>query len=152
MPDTWAQSQVVAPEGVPKTKGPLLAVIAAIAGVVLLGAGWFVVRLLGSHDAPSVASSVSSNTAVNVAVPTIVSATSPVVTSPSEPAPSVVPVLSASSQPQNNPPAAASAVPAATPQHRPVAAPQRPVAPSKPAKKPGAGTGRGQSGPVDFGY
>lgn len=159
-PDTWAQSQLVTPESVPKSKAPLAIGVAA-AVLLTAGLGFGAYKLLsggGSDAAPAVAASTQTNP-VPAPTESVNAAPSP----PPAPVVDVVPAATASAQPSVAP-----AVAKAAPAIQAVAAPSKPPAGAAAASKPGTaaatpqkpgkdkpGTkpgGRPASGPVDFGY
>jgi hypothetical protein len=153
-PDTWAQSQLSAPAGVPKSKAPLAAV-AAVGVLLVAGLGFGAFKLLSlDKGGPSVAAAPASAQAV-VATPAAELVKS-------APTVEVVPTATPSAQPSVSP--ATSALVAPGKPNTAAALPPKPLAgqaslkpaaaaavPGKPGKDKPPAT-KPKPGPVDFGY
>jgi eukaryotic-like serine/threonine-protein kinase len=163
-PDTWAASQIAVPADLPKSKAPLVIGL-ALAGLVVVGLGFGALKLLGgSNDvmpAPAASGAVS---AVASAAPSQefapVPAPTPAIQITPAPSVSAQPPVSAAAKPVKPTPVP----PVASPQNKPTgnaAKSSKPstAAPSATKDKPASNTkptpklsGKGQGGPVDFGY
>jgi len=167
-PDVWAQSQPLEPDGLPKSKSPVL-VLAAIGVLVLGGIGFGAFKLLGTGSVPPTVASapttvdnavaakspeghVNAQTNAQTASPTVVPVESASVVATASAAPSAVtatpkpnplPVANAGAKGNPHPNAAAVKPPV---KDKPTAAGTRPAQPS------GARPARPSGGPVDFGY
>ncbi len=150
-PDTWAASQIMAPDGLPKSKAPV-AVGIAVAGLLVAGLGFGAYKLMsGSKTEPAPAAAVSAQVEP-----------APVQSESAKPAPAVevVPTATPSAQASvapvvvDKPAPQAVAAPIKPNKPAAAAAPAKPAAvPAKPGKdKPAAKPGSKPSGPVDFGY